>query len=599
VKDRNSWCRCRLLIRFLLPVVHTVGIEVCTGPLGQGISNAVGLAMSERHLAATFNEPGYDIFDHFTYVICGDGCMQEGVASEASSLAGHLGLGRLIVMYDDNSITIDGDTNLSFTEDVLKRYEAYGWHTQTVSDVTGSLDDLRKCLATAQGITDKPSIIKVKTAIGYGSPSKQGSHAAHGAPLGKEDLAGAKTFYGLPPDKSFHVPADVKQFYDTASTKADSKRLAWEEMFAKYSKEHSEKAGEISRRFANKIPDGLLDKLPAFKFGTDKDKATRVFSQGCLGAIAPSMPELVGGSADLTPSNLTDYPGVVDFQKDTPAGRYFRFGVREMGMVAVCNGMFAHGGMRPYCATFLVFSGYAMGSIRLSALSRFGIIFVMTHDSIGLGEDGPTHQPIEALEQLRSMPNLLVYRPADSNETSAAYKVAVERHETPTVICCSRSAVPALENSSIAKATLGAYVLVEPASPVLTLVATGTEVGPSMDAAKRLTASGIATRVVSMPCQEIFLEQTSSYQKAVLPGNIPTLSIEASSVYGWHRFSHAQVGMTTFGASGSGSDVFNHFGFNAENIASKGKALVDFYKTNGPVPDLSNHPVFEAVKSTH
>jgi transketolase len=555
--------------------------------------------MAERHLAATYNEPGYDVFDHFTYVICGDGCMQEGVASEASSLAGHLGLGRLIVMYDDNDITIDGDTNLSFTEDVLKRYEAYGWHTQTVSDVTGSLEDLRQCLATAKGVTDKPSIIKVKTAIGYGSPSKQGSHAAHGAPLGKEDLAGAKAFYGLPPNESFHVPADVKKFYDNASSKADSKRLAWEEMFAKYAKEHSAKAGEISRRFANKLPAGLLEKLPAFKIGADKDKATRQFSQGCLGAIAPSMPELVGGSADLTPSNLTDYPGVVDYQKDTPEGRYFRFGVREMGMVAVCNGMFAHGGMRPYCATFLVFSGYAMGSIRLSALSKFGIIFVMTHDSIGLGEDGPTHQPIETLEQLRSLPNLLVFRPADSNETSAAYKVGVERNETPSVICCSRSAVPGLENSTIEKACLGAYVLVEPANAALTIVATGTEVGPSMEAAKKLTASGIATRVVSMPCQELYLEQPASYQQSVLPGNIPTLSVEASSVYGWHRFSHAQIGMTTFGASGSGPDVFKHFGFTPENIESKGKALVDFYKKSGPVPDLSNHPVFEEIKPTH
>lgn len=580
---------------FVVPTYTHTGIEVCTGPLGQGISNAVGLAMSERHLAATFNEPNYNIFDHFTYVICGDGCMQEGVASEASSLAGHLGLGRLIVMYDDNSITIDGDTDLSFTEDVLKRYEAYGWHTQTVSDVTGSLDDLRKAMATAQGITDKPSIIKVKTSIGYGSPSKQGSEKAHGAPLGVEDLAGAKKFYGLPPDESFHVPTEVQEFYDTASTKADSKRLAWEEMFAMYAKEFPEKAGEISRRFANKIPEGILDKLPTFEFGKDKNKATRQFSQGCLKAIAPSLPELVGGSADLTPSNLTDYPGVVDFQKDTPEGRYFRFGVREHAMVAVCNGMFAHGGMRPYCATFLVFTGYCMGSIRLSALSKFGIIFVMTHDSIGLGEDGPTHQPIETLEQLRSMPNILVYRPADSNETSAAYKVALERHQTPTVICCSRSTVPALESSTIAKASMGAYVVIEPANPVLTLVATGSEVGPSVEAAKKLTESGIATRVVSMPCQEVFLEQASSYQQVVLPGHLPTLSIEASAVHGWHRFSHAQIGMTSFGMSGSGGDVFSHFGFTAENIAIKGKALVEFYKTNGPVPDLSNRPVFEAI----
>lgn len=525
--------------------------------------------------------------------------MQEGVASEASSLAGHLGLGRIIVLYDDNKITIDGATDLSFTEDVLMRYEAYGWHTQTVSDVTTDLQDLRSAIENAKGVTDKPSIIKIRTAIGHGSPSKAGKASAHGAPLGVDDLAGAKKSFGLPEDKSFYVPAEVQTYYDSAAAKGESKRAAWEAMFAKYAAAHPEKAGEISRRFANKLPAGILDKLPSFEFGTDKDMATRKFSQGCLAAVAPSMPELVGGSADLTPSNLTNYPGVVDFQKDTPEGRYLRFGVREHAMAAICNGMFAHGGMRPYCATFLVFTGYAMGSIRLSALSKFGVIYVMTHDSIGLGEDGPTHQPVETLENLRSMPNILVYRPADSNESSAAYKMALEHHETPTVICCSRSTVPALENSSIDKACKGAYVLVEPASPALVLIATGSEVGPTVAAAKQLTDSGIATRVVSMPCQELFLEQDAAYQHAVLPGNIPTLSVEASSVYGWHRFSHAQIGMNSFGMSGSGGDLFAHYGFTSDNIASKGKALVEFYKKSGPVPDLNNRPVFETASSLH
>lgn len=590
---------CLPLLTLGLLAHFITGIEVCTGPLGQGISNAVGLAAAERHLAATFNEPDYNVFDHFTYVICGDGCMQEGVASEASSLAGHLGLGRLIVLYDDNNITIDGSTDLSFTEDVLKRYEAYGWHTQTVSDVTTSLEDLRTAIATAKGVTDKPSMIKIKTAIGYGSPSKQGSGAAHGAPLGVEDLAGAKKFFGLPPDKSFYVPEEVQAVYTKAAAQGDSKRLAWEKMFAKYAKAHPEKAGEISRRFASKLPAGVVDMLPSFEFGKDKEQATRKFSQGCLAAVAPSMPELVGGSADLTPSNLTDYPGVVDFQKDTPEGRYFRFGVREHAMVSMCNGMFAHGGMRPYCATFLNFTGYAIGAIRLSALSRFGVIFIMTHDSIGLGEDGPTHQPVETLEGLRSMPNILVYRPADSNESSAAYQMALEHHETPTVICCSRSTVPALENSTIAKACKGAYVLVEPASPELVIVSTGSEVGISVKAAKELTDAGIPTRVVSMPCQELFLEQDDTYQKSVLPGNIPTMSVEAASIYGWHRFSHAQIGMNSFGMSGSGGAVFKHYGFSVENIVSKGKTLVEFYKKSGPVPNLNNKPVFETIGSLH
>lgn len=576
------------------------GVEVCTGPLGQGISNAVGLAIAERHMAATFNVPytKYDkLFDHYTYVICGDGCMQEGVSAEASSLAGHLGLGRIIVLYDDNSITIDGETELSFSEDVLKRYEAYGWHTQTVTDVEDDLGNLRLAIQIAKEVTDKPSIIKVKTHIGYGSPGKQGKEGAHGAPLGAEDLAGAKAFYGLPPDKSFYVLPEVQAVYTSASERGDAKRKEWEALFADFTKDFPERASEISRRFARKLPEGLIDKLPHPVFGIDKDMATRQHSQACLAVVGPEMHELVGGSADLTPSNLTHYIGVSDFQKDpnTHGGRYFRFGVREHAMVAVCNGMFAYGCLRPYCATFLVFTGYALGAMRLSALSKFGIIFVMTHDSIGLGEDGPTHQPIEALETLRAMPNINVFRPADGSETSAAYMVALESCSTPTVICCSRSSVPNLEKSSIEMACKGAYVVVEVANPDLLLIATGTEVGPCIDAAKMLTTEGIMTRVVSMPCQEIFLQQPSSYQQSVLLGAVPTLSVEASAIHGWHRFSHAQIGMTTFGMSGSGSALFEHFGFTPDNIVQKGKALVEFYKQAGSVPDLSLRPVFDNV----
>ena len=521
--------------------------------------------------------------------------MQEGVSSEACSLAGHLGLGRVIVLYDDNNITIDGETSLSFSEDVNKRFEAYGWHTQTVEDVSTSLDALRDAVKKAQEVTDKPSIIKIKTVIGFGSPSKAGKESSHGAPLGVEDLAGAKQFFGLPPDKSFYVPDDVQEVFAKAAAAGEEKRKAWEALFAKYTAAYPEKAAEISRRFAGKLPEGLLDKLPTFQVGKDKDQATRKFSQMCLGAIGPNMPELVGGSADLTPSNLTNYKDLVDFQKDTPEGRYFRFGVREHGMVAISNGIFAHGGLRPYCATFLVFSGYCLGSIRLSALSKFGVIFVMTHDSIGLGEDGPTHQPVESLEMLRALPNLLVYRPADCHETSAAYQVALTRAETPTVICCSRSGVPGLEASTIEKATKGAYVVVEEANPDLILIGTGSEVGPCVQAAKTLAEEGIATRVVSMPCQEVFLEQPETYQRVILPGDVPTLSVEAAVVNGWHRFSHAQIGMTRFGLSGSGKDVFAHFGFTPENIASKGKDLVEFYKKSGSVPDLNNRPTFNSI----
>ena len=574
----------------------STGVEVCTGPLGQGISNAVGLAVAERHMAATFNTPDYTVFDNFTYVICGDGCLQEGVSSETSSLAGHLGLGKLIVLYDDNEITIDGSTDLSFTEDVLMRYDAYGWHTQTVGDVANGIEDLREAVKKAQLETGRPSMIKIKTAIGYGSPSKQGLASAHGAPLGEADLAGAKTFYGLDPTAKFQIDEDVTAEYSAASAAGEVKRQTWESMFEAYSAAHPDKVAELKRRFAHELPEGVLDKLPSFQVGTDKDMATRKFSEGCINAIAPDLQELVGGSADLTPSNLTYIKTSGDFQKDTPQGRYFRFGVREHGMAAICNGMFAYGGLRPYCATFLVFVGYAIGAIRLSALSRFGIVYVMTHDSIGLGEDGPTHQPVETLESLRCIPNINVCRPADSNETTAAYRIGLVSSKTPTVICCSRSNVTGIAESTVEKALMGAYAAISCEKPALIIVATGSEVGPSMVAAKELAEAGIATRVVSMPCQEVFLQQTVEYQKSILPGNVPTLSVEAAVEHGWHRFAHAHIGMTQFGRSGNGSDVFKFFGFTSENILAKGKELVAFYGDSA-CPDLMNRPVFNSAQS--
>lgn len=339
--------------------------------------------------------------------------------------------------------------------------------------------------------------------------------------------------------------------------------------------------------------------MPKFTIGQDNDNATRKFSEACLNGLTPVFPELVGGSADLTPSNCTRFKGAVDYQKDSREGRYFRFGVREHGMAAICNGLFAYGGLRPFCATFLTFVGYCIGSIRLSALSKFPILYIMTHDSIGLGEDGPTHQPIETLEHIRCMPNIYLQRPADSNEMAAAYKIAMESKTTPSVICCSRSNVPALFGSSIEKAEKGAYVAVDVEDVALILVSTGSEVGFCVEAAQRLTAAGTPTRVVSMPCQEVFLEQSQDYQKLVLPGDVPTLSVEAASPNGWHRFSHAQIAMGSFGASGNGDAVFKHFGFSADNIQAKGQALVDFYKANGPVPNLSNRPAFEFVKPIH
>lgn len=568
----------------------TDGVEVSTGPLGQGISNAVGMAIGEKHMAAKYNKEGFEIFNNYTYVICGDGCLQEGVSSEACSLAGHLGLGKLIVLYDDNKITIDGSTDLSFTEDVQKRYESYGWHVLTVDDVALGLEDLRAAVKVAQSVTDKPSIIKIRTAIGYGS-SKANSHSAHGAPLGEECLADTKTFYGLDPSKKFHVDEDVAEAYKKRTASVEGVRSAWDELYKKYAAAFPDKAKELERRFSKNLPGDVFSKLPTFEIGKDKDQASRKYSNFCLNSIAPELPELMGGSADLTPSNLTALKCSGDFQKDTPGGRYLRFGVREHGMAAICNGLFAYGGFRPFCATFLNFAGYALGSIRVAALSKFGIVYIMTHDSIGLGEDGPTHQPVEMLESLRSMPNVNVMRPGDSNETAASYKLALSTPETPSVICCSRSTVKTIPGSSIEKAEKGAYCAVEEASPDIILIATGSEVGICLDAVDGLAKEGIKARVVSMPCQDVFLAQPLEYQKSILPGDIPTLSVEASSIYGWHRFSHAQIGLNKFGKSGKGSDLFKYFGFTTENVIEKCKKIVSFYKET-PVPNLMAKPTF-------
>ena len=519
------------------------------------------------------------------------------MSSESSSLAGHLGLGRLIVLYDDNLITIDGSTDLSFTEDVAKRYEAYGWQVLTVETVEKDLKDLRAAVETAKANTDQPTLIKIRTTIGKGS-LLEGSAATHGAPLKPNDLAQAKKGWGLT-EEPFTVADDVREFYEERTVKVEATRVAWEELFAAYKAANPEKAAELERRFSHKLPDGLADALPTFDFLKDKPLATRQYSAACIGSIAPLLPELMGGSADLTPSNLTSIACSGDFQKATPEGRYLRFGVREHGMAAICNGLFAYGGIRPFCATFLNFAGYALGSIRVSALSKFGVLYVMTHDSIGLGEDGPTHQPVEMIESLRSMPNINVFRPADANEMSMAYKVALESYETPSVICCSRSGLPALEHSSVEKAEKGAYTIIgediDLENVDLIIVATGSEVGACVKAAANLTEGGLKVRVVSMPCQDIYVAQSEEYQRTVLPGNIPTLSVEAAAVHGWHRFSHAQIGMTRFGMSAPGDELFKKFGFSTENVTEKGKALVEFYKKAGSVPDLMSRPVFDNI----
>eukprot|EP00571_Detonula_confervacea_P012619 CAMPEP_0172311190 /NCGR_PEP_ID=MMETSP1058-20130122/14093_1 /TAXON_ID=83371 /ORGANISM="Detonula confervacea, Strain CCMP 353" /LENGTH=720 /DNA_ID=CAMNT_0013024289 /DNA_START=77 /DNA_END=2239 /DNA_ORIENTATION=+ len=577
----------------------TKGIEVCTGPLGQGISNAVGMAIAAKHLGANYNTPDFpSVISSTTYVICGDGCLQEGITGEASSLAGHLGLGNLIVLYDDNNITIDGATDISFTEDVKMRYEAYGWQVLVVEDVANGLDALRAAIEEAKKTTDKPTLIKTRTAIGFGSPNKAGKASSHGAPLGPAEIEAVKSnLYGCDPEKSFFVDDDVAAYYKEQSEEGDKARVAWEADFAKYKVAHPDKATELTRRFNNELAADVFDDLPTFVYGKDKANATRKFSEACINAVARKTPELMGGSADLTGSNCTNIVGAGDFQKATPEGRMVRFGVREHAMAAICNGMFAHGGVRPFCATFLQFAGYALGAMRCSALSNFGVIYIMTHDSIGLGEDGPTHQPVEMLESLRAMPNMNVCRAADANEMAACYQIALNCANTPTVICCTRGTVKPLEHSTREKAMKGGYIVLPEegeGAPDLVLVATGSEVGPCVEAAKALQSDhSIRTRVVSMPCQDIYVAQSQEYQRSVLPGNVPTLSVEASSEHGWHRFSHAQIGMTRFGMSGPADQLFEKFGFGVENVASKGKQLVEFYKNlDGNVPDLNARPIF-------
>jgi transketolase len=568
----------------------TPGVEVATGPLGQGLTNAVGIALGQAHAAATFNRDGFEVVNHCTFVICGDGCLQEGVTSEASSLAGHLGLGGLIVLYDDNNITIDGNTELSFTEDVAKRYEAYGWQVLVIEDGDTDLAGLAEAIAAAKAETAKPTLIKVRTTIGFGS-DKAGTAGVHGAPLGHADLARVKKAYGFEEDKYFEVPRDVSSAYAACRTAGIAKHAAWTAMFERYRNAHPEIAAEFERRQRGELPQGWKAALPTWT-PEDKGLATRQSSQQVLNKLAEAIPELVGGSADLTPSNLTKFKGALDFQKATPEGRYIRFGVREHAMAAVCNGLFTYGGMRPFCATFLNFCGYALGAMRVSALSKFGVIYIATHDSIGLGEDGPTHQPVELLCNFRATPGMLTIRPADANEVSGAYMVALERRDTPCVIALSRQGCNNLHGSSKEAVERGAYVL-QPGHegdppPQLVLVGTGSEVQLIIQAAAALQERA-RVRVVSMPCWELFDEQPMEYRLSVFPRGVPVLAVEALSPEGWSKYAHSVVGMRTFGHSGPAKEVQKLFGFTTENVQSKALELLEFYKAR-EAPCLFERP---------
>ncbi|KAI8075818.1 transketolase [Gilbertella persicaria] len=570
-------------------VNDTPGIEVTTGPLGQGISNAVGLAAAEAHLAATFNKPGYEIFNNYTYCLLGDGCLQEGVSAEAISLAGHWKLGKLIALYDDNAITIDGSTEVSFTEDVLKRFESYGWHTIIVGDGDSDIASIQKAIEEAQSVTDKPTLIKVKTTIGYGSLN-QGEEKVHGAPLSDDDIKQVKEKFGFSPEEKYVVPQEVYDVYAAHAAEGAKAEEAWNALFAKYKAEFPQEAAEVERRFSGKLPEGWEAALPRFT-PADAPVATRKLSEGVLTALSDVLPELLGGSADLTGSNLTRWKKAVDFQHPSTnlgdyTGRYFRYGVREHGMFAIMNGLNAYGGNIPYGGTFLNFLTYGWGAARLSALSHFRVIYVMTHDSIGLGEDGPTHQPIETLVLTRATPNMLTFRPADGNEVSGTYLVALENQHRPSVIALSRQNLPQLQGSSVEAVRRGGYVLQDAENAKLILVATGSEVSLAVDAAKELAAQGIPTRVVSMPCTEIYDEQPEEYKKSVLSPGIPTISIEALGVTGWERYSHAQVGMRTFGASAPIKQLYNKFGITVEATIAKAKSVLAYYEKAGYVPEV-------------
>ena len=559
---------------------ETPGIEVTTGPLGAGISNAVGLAIAEAHLAAKFNEPNLNIVDHYTYVVMGDGCNQEGIASEACSLAGHLKLGKLIALYDDNRITIDGRTDVSFTEDVLKRYEAYGWHVQEITDGNTDVEGISKAIAKAKAVTDKPSIIKITTTIGFGSPNKSDTAGIHGAALGEEEaeLTRKELDWSYEP---FKIPQDVYDQYRQAIDRGSQLESSWNQTLADYKAKYPAEASEFERMLRGELPQGWDKDLPRYT-GDEKGLATRKHSQICLGALGPNLPELIGGSADLTHSNYTDIKGETgSFQYESPEKRYLHFGVREHAMAAILNGIAYHdSGLIPYGGTFLVFADYMRGSMRLSALSELGVIYVLTHDSIGVGEDGPTHQPVETIPSLRAMPNMMVFRPGDGNETSGAYKVAIKNRKRPSSLCLSRQGMPNQQNSSIDKVALGGYILEDcNTTPELILIGTGTELDLCVQAAKTLTSEGKKVRVVSMPCVELFEEQSDSYKEEVLPSTIrKRLVVEAAESFGWHKYiglDGDSVTMNSFGASAPGGLCMEKFGFTVANVLEKSRALLN------------------------
>jgi len=558
----------------------TPGVETTTGPLGQGFANGVGMAIAERHLAAEFNRPGHTIVDHYTYAIVSDGDLMEGVASEAASLAGHLRLGKLITLYDDNHISIDGSTSLAFTEDVGRRFEAYGWDVHSVAN-GNDLAAVEAAIRAAQAETGRPSLIMCRTHIGYGSPNKQDSSKAHGEPLGEDEVKLTKERLGWPLTPAFLVPEEARQEFRKAVERGKARETEWQQRFSAYAAAFPDEAARWEQYMSGKLPPGWDTGLPAFAPG-DPALATRAASGKVLHALSPKVTNLLGGSADLAPSNNTYVQGVPEFQPGSYAGRNFHFGVREHAMGSVSNGMALHGGLRPYTGTFLIFSDYMRPAMRLAALMQVPVIFIFTHDSIGVGEDGPTHQPVEHLAALRAIPSLTVIRPADANETVEAWRIALT-HSGPTCLVLTRQNLPVLDRARMEPGggvARGAYVLADPQQghPQVILIATGSEVTVAAGAQKLLAERGVAARVVSMPSWDLFERQPQSYRDSVLPPTVTArVAIEAAVPLGWHKYvgpAGEIVGMTRFGASAPGPVLFEKFGFTAENVAARAMALL-------------------------
>ena len=559
---------------------YAPGIETTTGPLGQGLANAVGMAIAEKTLAAQFNRPGLDIVDHQTYCFAGDGCLMEGISHEVSSLAGTLGLGKLTVFYDDNGISIDGQVEGWFTDDTAKRFEAYGWHV--IPNVDGhDPEQIKAAIELARTHEDKPSLIICRTIIGFGAPNKQGTEETHGAPLGEEEIAAARKQLNWP-HAPFHIPEPIYQAWD-AREDGKQRQAEWQARFARYQQEYPDLAREFSRRTECKLPAELSSEAFIEKMQEKGETiATRKASLNCLNELGPQLPELLGGSADLAPSNLTFWSGAKPISRENPSGNYLHYGVREFGMGAIMNGIVLHGGFIPYGATFLIFMEYMRNAVRMAALMGKRAIYVFTHDSIGLGEDGPTHQPIEQLTNLRTTPNLCTWRPCDAVETAAAWDAAIKRNAGPTALVLSRQNLPHQERNKqqLAEIQRGGYVLKDgEGTPELILIATGSEIGLAMEAAAELEEAGHAVRVVSMPSTDTFDTQDAEYRDRILPKSVTKrIAIEAGHADYWYKYVGLDgrvIGMTTFGESAPAGDLFKHFGFTKENLVNQAKELLE------------------------